>query len=68
MKPLPWYTKIRPHLFRVIEVIKRIKIDARDVVAFAGIILLAVGCHMIYPPAGPISAGAVLLFIALRRW
>lgn len=42
-------------------------IDARDVHVYAGIVLLAVGCHMIYQPAGYIVAGITLLFIALRR-
>jgi len=42
-------------------------IDARDVHVYAGIVLLAVGCCMIYQPAGYIAAGITLLFIALRR-
>jgi len=42
-------------------------VDARDLHAYAGIILLAVGCGMIYRPAGYIAAGIMLLFIALRR-
>ena len=42
-------------------------IDMRDVHFYAGTALLAVGCSMIYEPAGYMVAGIVLLFIALRR-
>jgi len=43
------------------------KLDARDYHAYTGIILLSVGGFMIYRPAAFVVAGALLLWLAVRR-
>ena len=40
----------------------------RDMAAVAGLVLLTIGCGMIYLPLGPIAAGAVLLAFAVAGW
>ena len=55
----------KPDFKRLIALLN--KLDARDIHAYAGIILVAIGANLIYPPAGYITAGAILLFIAFRR-
>ncbi len=57
---------MKKYLDQAIGIIHK-SIDIRDVHAYAGTGLLAVGSYMIYEPAGFITAGAVLLFIAFRR-
>lgn len=41
------------------------KVGARDMFVFAGIALVSAGSAMIYPPAGAIMAGAILLLIGI---
>lgn len=41
-------------------------LDARDVTAIVGLIMLAAGCAMAWPPLGLIVPGAVLTWKALR--
>lgn len=41
-------------------------IDARDVHAYTGILLIAAGLAHIYWPASLIVSGAILLYLALR--
>lgn len=41
-------------------------IDARDVIAVVGLVLLAVGLYQVYRPAALIVPGALLTWFALR--
>lgn len=41
-------------------------VDLQDVFVFGGLGLVTVGAHAVYPPAGWIVPGAVLMAIGLR--
>jgi hypothetical protein len=43
------------------------KPDAKDVLTFSGIALLALGAGMVYTPAAPIVVGVLFLLLA-RPW
>lgn len=51
---------------KIIKFIKFLDIDLRDVHAYAGILLIAIGCYQVYPPAALIVPGGMLFYIALR--
>ena len=43
------------------------KLDAQDIHTYAGLLLLSIGCGLIYLPLAFIAPGAGLLYVALRR-
>lgn len=45
----------------------RLGLDARDLHAYGGIGLIAIGAGAIYWPAALIVSGSILLYLALRR-
>ena len=56
---------LRPWLATLHALLAELVPDLRDVLAFIGLSLLAVGVWMIYPPAAFILVGAVLFLIGV---
>jgi hypothetical protein len=58
-------TRFRVWLASVLSVLAQLAPDARDLLGLGGLTALAYGCGLVYPPAGFIVPGVVLLYVAL---